>query len=414
MQNKPTLDFVYFDAGGGHRSAALALQAVIEAEGYGWNVRLMNLQEVLDSLDIFRKITHIRLQDIYNLILAKGWTLGSTHLLPLMHNIIRIYHPAAVKLLTEQWKQRRPDMVVSLVPNFNRAMFESLQQACPETPFVTILTDLADYPPHFWMEKQNQYFICGTRRACDQARLLGHTDAQVFHTSGMILRPHFYEPRHWDRAEERKRLGFQPDLPTGLVLFGGEGSNVMWSIAQRLGNSAVDLQLIMICGRNAKLKARLEALRTRNKLFVEGFTKEIPYYMDLADFFIGKPGPGSISEAIRMHLPVIVESNSWTLPQERYNAQWIQDEGVGLVLQNFRQIEPAVKELLGSERLAAMRRRIATMNNRAVFEIPPILEQILSRNSGKCAVPPNAVVTNGSITAEAARRNSPANSPTPL
>ena len=43
-------------------------------------------------------------------------------------------------------------------------------------------------------------------------------------------------------------------------------------------------------------------------MFVEGFTKEVPYYMRLSDFFIGKPGPGSISEALAMKLPVLVET----------------------------------------------------------------------------------------------------------
>ena len=344
MQKTPTLDFVYFDAGGGHRSAATALQSVIASQKYGWDVRLVNLQEVLDTLDVFRKITRIRLQDIYNLMLAKGWTLGSPQLLPMMHGIIRLYHSAQVKLLTEFWKKQRPDMVVSLVPNFNRAMFQSLERALPGVPFVTILTDLADYPPHFWMEKQPQYLICGTEKAVEQARAIGHKNSHVIATSGMILRPQFYAERDWDRAVELSRLGLDPQLPTGLVLFGGEGSNVMFPIAQRLGNSSLNLQLVMICGRNEKLRKRLEALQTRNRIFIEGFTKEIPYYMHLADFFIGKPGPGSISEALQMNLPVIVEANAWTLPQERYNAEWVRDQGMGMVLKNFRQVESAVSE----------------------------------------------------------------------
>jgi UDP-N-acetylglucosamine:LPS N-acetylglucosamine transferase len=152
----------------------------------------------------------------------------------------------------------------------------------------------------------------------------------------------------------------------------------MFSIAQRLGNSTADLQLILICGRNAQLRSRLEQLKTRNRLLVEGFTKEIPRYMQMADFFIGKPGPGSISEAIHMGLPVIVERNAWTLPQERYNAEWIAEQGVGIVLKHFREIEPTVGELLTGGRLAEMRARIAKLENRAVFEIPPILERILS------------------------------------
>ena len=66
------LDFVFFDAGGGHRSAANALKAVIEQQGRPWEIRLVNLQEILDPLDIFRKITGVRLQDLYNLMLRKG------------------------------------------------------------------------------------------------------------------------------------------------------------------------------------------------------------------------------------------------------------------------------------------------------------------------------------------------------
>ncbi len=72
----------------------------------------------------------------------------------------------------------------------------------------------------------------------------------------------------------------------------------------------------------------------------------MPYYMHLSDFFVGKPGPGSISEALKMELPVILERNAWTLPQERYNAEWVREKRVGIVLRNFREVESAVRQLL--------------------------------------------------------------------
>src|SRR5450759_4366894 len=176
----PTVDFVFFDAGGGHRAAATALKAVIDQQNRGWNVRLVNLQELLDALDIFRKITGIRLEDIYNHLLAKGWTLGSGEMLKAMHGLFRLYHRPAVKLLERHWAETKPDMVVSLVPNFNRAMREGLRNALPSTPYVTILTDFADYPPHFWIERQEQYLICGSKRAMEQARAHGHTEEHIF------------------------------------------------------------------------------------------------------------------------------------------------------------------------------------------------------------------------------------------
>ena len=364
------LDFVFFDAGGGHRSAANALKAVIEKQERPWEIRLVNLQEILDSLDVFRKYTGVRMQDVYNLMLQKGWTLGSAQGTALMHGLIRMYHGGQVRLLKEFWKQGERDLVVSLVPNFNRALRESL----PATPFVTILTDFADYPPHFWIERQDQYLICGTKKAVEQARGLGHPPEHIFATSGMILRPSFYEPVTADRAAERTRLGLDPELPTGLVLFGGQGSSVMPEIARRVTAHA---QFIFICGRNKKLAERLRQMDTPFPKYVEEFTGEIPYYMHLSDFFIGKAGPGSISEAIAMHLPVVVERNAWTLPQERYNTEWILEKKVGVVLKSFREIDAGLRELLDVSNFARFRANAAAIVNRAVFEIPDILESLL-------------------------------------
>ena len=378
------LDFIYFDAGGGHRSAAMALQQVIAQQGRPWEIRMVNLQEQLDNLDIFRRITGIRLQDYYNLLLKKGWTLGSAELLKGLHVVIRLFQPALVRMLRDFWRAGQPDMVVSLIPNFNRALKLSLEAALPGTPLVTILTDIADYPPHFWIERHEQYLICGSDRAAAQARELGYPDRLIFRASGMILNPRFYEPVAVDRNAERQRLGLDPQLPTGLVLFGGEGSAVMLEIARSLQTAARPLQLILICGRNQKLAATLRAMPrgmpSRMPMFVEGFTHEVPYYMHLSDFFIGKPGPGSISEAIAMKLPVIVERNAWNLPQERYNCEWVREQDVGMVLRNFRGIAAAVEQLLEPATYARMRANAAAQSNRAVFEIPDMLECILAQS----------------------------------
>jgi 1,2-diacylglycerol 3-beta-galactosyltransferase len=385
------IDLVFFDAGGGHRAAANALRQVIEAEGRPWEIRVINLQELLDPLDIFRKITRIRLQDIYNLMLRKGWTLGSPQLTRMMHGIIRLYHRPTVRLLEKFWGEERPDLVVSVVPNFNRALGESLRRALPEVPLVTILTDLADYPPHFWIERQPQFLVCGTERAAQQARDMGHGAAHIFQTSGMILAPKFYEQLEMDRRAERQKLSLDPDLPTGIVLFGGHGSRVMLDIAHRLDASGLKLQLIFICGKNQALVQELARMPHRIPMFVEGFTAEVQRYMRLADFFIGKPGPGSISEALAMKLPVLVERNAWTLPQERYNADWIVEKQVGLVLHSFRFIVQAVAELLQPENYRRFHATAAAIQNRAVYEIPEILAKIVAQStasSGRGSVKP--------------------------
>jgi len=112
---------------------------------------------------------------------------------------------------------------------------------------------------------------------------------------------------------------------------------------------------------------------------VVGYTTQVPLYMYLADFLIGKPGPGSISEALMMNLPVIVERSARTMPQERYNAVWVLEKEVGLVVPSFRNIDRAVEDLLSPARFSRLQANAAAIKNRAVFEIADILSDILEK-----------------------------------
>ncbi len=378
-QCPPKIEFVFFDAGGGHRAAATALQLAIQNQGHSRQVSLMNLQELLDRLDILKKYAGIRIQDFYNTMLRNGWTLGSPQLMRVLQLVIRLYHRPTVRMLEDHWRETQPDMVVSFVPHFNRALCESYAHVFPGRPFLTVLTDLADYPPHFWIERQSQFLVCGTPKAVEQAKSMGHPCDHIFRVTGMILHPRFYEPRVENPAAERERLGLRADLPTALVLFGGHGSRAMLQIAERIERSNLPVQMIYICGKNEQLAAALRSSTSRHPRIVEGFTTRVNYYMQLADFFIGKPGPGSVSEAIAMGLPVIVECNAWTLPQERYNAKWIVENEVGIVLPNFRHVEQAVSRLIEPATLARYRSSASKLQNRAVFEIPDVIDGLLAR-----------------------------------
>jgi UDP-N-acetylglucosamine:LPS N-acetylglucosamine transferase len=379
------LTIVFHHAGGGHRSAADALKDTLAAQEQPWDVTLLDIQELLDPLDLVRRTTGLRIQDAYNLILRRGWTRFTPQLLKVLQGTIRVYHSPIVKALQGYWSQHPADLVLSVIPHFNRALADSLRTDGARTPFVTLITDLADYPPRFWIEPESEYIIVGTARARQQALSMGHAADHIFETSGMVLKPRFYEKTTIDRVSERKRLGLEPDCPTGIVLFGGSGSRVMVDIAKRLNQAAGEVQLIaagevqliLICGHNQKLAGELKSLKTRKPVLVEGFISNVEYYMSMADFFIGKPGPGSISEALQFHLPVIVECNSRTMPQERYNAEWVTENGFGIVVTNFRDIAFSVQRLLDPSTFNELRRNVSAYSNRALFEVPVILEKCL-------------------------------------
>jgi len=379
----PTVELIYFNAGGGHRAAATALEAAIRQTGRSWQVRLTNVMEVLDPAGYFKRFTGMAPEDYYNKRLATGFTVGLAQELKVFQGSIRLLHGPIVRTLEQHWLRSEPDIVVSLIPNLNRPLAASLAGALPGVPFLTVMTDLADYPPDFWMvPDQPQHVVCGTGRAVEEAADLGFEPSRVHRASGMILRPAFYAREEFDKEAERIALGLDPSRPTGIVLFGGHGSQAMFGIAQDLAN----VQLILLCGHNAALAGKLRAMPEIAPRAVVEFTPHVPHYMRLADFFVGKPGPGSISEAVHCGLPVVTVRNAWTMPQERYNTEWIEERGLGISANSFSRLRQPVTKLIS--RFSEYAGRVRAMPpNRAVFEIVDLIERMMNGAQDANAMP---------------------------
>ena len=169
-------------------------------------------------------------------------------------------------------------------------------------------------------------------------------------------------------------------------MFGGHGSAQM----KRISRELQDVQLIMMCGRSDALAASLRAQSVAAPRAIVGFTGEVDRYMPLGDFFIGKPGPGCISEAVHMGLPVLTFDNAWTMPQERYNTRWIRENGVGKVLRSVATLRVAAGELIAE--LPQYRARVRAIENRAVFEVPDMLATILKRAAQPAAAPAHGAI----------------------
>ena len=366
------IQLIYFNAGGGHRSAALALKDVIALEHPHWSISLVNLFEVIDDEGYFQKLMGFAPEDLYNFRLKKGWTRGLATELKVLQALIRLVHLKLKRKLQQYWNETQPTLVVSLIPNFNKVMYEALLSECPSVPYVTVMTDIADYPPHFWIEEgQQQHLICGSVRAVEQAVKAGYQASQITEVSGMILRPSFYQLLAKDRLGVCAEFGFDPIKPIGLVMFGGNGSTQMLRIAKDL----CDQQLILICGNNAALAKKIQSVNVKEKHVVLGYSSEVARLMQNSDFFIGKPGPGSLSEAVHMGLPVITFKNALTMPQERYNTTWVLENQLGLVVGATKEVKAAVESLVAE--LPHFKKNVAAIQNQSVFEVVAALDTIL-------------------------------------
>lgn len=375
MQAK--VELVYLDAGGGHRASAMALRDMLQLQRRPWELRPVNLMALLDPQQRFRRATGMAPEDLYNRRLARGRTRGLQFELRLLQSAIRLLHRPLVRRLESHWRASAPDLVVSLIPNFNRAIGVALQRARPGVPFATVITDLADLPPRFWVEPSvQQHVIAGTPHAVRQALAQGVPPERVSPVSGMLLRPCFYQPQAEDRALARVQAGLDPQRPTAVVFYGGQGSEQMLRIARALP----ELQLVLLTGHNQRLAEQLRQAGGRAPRVVVGFTPEVPRWLHLADFFIGKPGPGAMSEALQMGLPLITFDNADTMPQERYNTRWVRELGIGIVVGSVADLPAAVHTMC--QRLDGFRQRVHWIDNRAAFEVPEILAELLRAAPG--------------------------------
>jgi UDP-N-acetylglucosamine:LPS N-acetylglucosamine transferase len=108
---------------------------------------------------------------------------------------------------------------------------------------------------------------------------------------------------------------------------------------------------------------------------VVGFTQDVRRWLQLGDFFVGKPGPGSLSEALQCGLPVVLTRNRRTMPQERFNTEWVLQQGVGLVIRRYADL-PATVETLRA-RLPALLERVRAQRNEAAPEVMDLIACVL-------------------------------------
>jgi UDP-N-acetylglucosamine:LPS N-acetylglucosamine transferase len=375
MSAPPEVVLFTIDAGGGHRAAARALVAAAGEREAPFRFRTESFQQILVRLDLLRRATGLSLEDAYNALLRRRWSALMVPLLRTMHLAIRVRRRALVRTLAA-WLRERPEAaaVVSVMPNFNGVMRDAIAAARPGVPLVVVLTDFADFPPRFWIEPGIDRVVVGTDEAREQALALGVEARAVTRVSGMVLNPSFYRRGGpGARGDARRDLGVGPDAFVVTLLFGGKGSPEMAPLAGRLLARDPGWTVVAICGDNPGLLDQLAPVEATagGRLRRLGFTDRVAELMVASDVLVTKPGPGSLAEAFHQQVPVVVTRNVHTIPQERFNTDYVARHGLGRVVSHWREIPDAVAGLFGDgeERTAIRARMAALPENRAVWEV---------------------------------------------
>jgi UDP-N-acetylglucosamine:LPS N-acetylglucosamine transferase len=151
-----------------------------------------------------------------------------------------------------------------------------------------------------------------------------------------------------------------------LIMMGAAGGDTAYEYARKVGSIDLGAHLIVIAGRNNKLKKNLEGLdlHASNSMSVFGFTDRISDLMAVSDVIITKPGPGTINEAIAMKVPILLDNTDITLFWERANVDFVLKYGVGQKIKKIRQVKDLLVTYLKDKQV-----RQDTENS--FFNIPP-------------------------------------------
>ena len=370
------------DTGGGHRASAQALQAAFAAR-YPGRFQV----EIVDLWTDYTPWPINRMPRLYSPIVAR--CLWFWKLLWFIFENKRA-HSAALRLvyllcrneLRKVLHACHPHLVISVHPLMQHIFFHLLEEERALIPFVTVVTDLASFH-HGWFHTRAERCYVASDVAAKAACHHGLHAGQV-RLLGLPVRPDFAAALP-EKETARARLGLTDTAFTVLLLGGGEGMGPVaatgHAVARRLAETGTAAQLVVICGRNRRLRQSLQRSDWPIPAQVCGFVDNMQEWMVASDCVITKAGPGTIAEALICGLPILL---SGFIPgQEEGNVAFVVENGVGAYCDSPDGIAAIINDWAGGSQLAQMSARARELGRpRAAYDI---VDEIVELMDGKNA-----------------------------
>lgn len=334
---KKRILFLMSDTGGGHRAAACAIEEAI-------HYLYPNAYDIFIE-DIWK--THTpwpinKIPNYYPWLTGPGlplWRLmwSSSTRFPAHKIVFPSISPVVERTVMGYLKAIAPDTVVSVHPFMNHLGLKWLDKINLQIPFVTVVTDLVTIHPMWICPRVTRCFV-PTPAARDFAIEWGMPPEKI-DICGQPISLKFAMLTD-DKQTVRQRLELDCHRRVVLVMGGGEGFGHVFEIARAIAQSVSPAQLLIVAGRNRALRERLETIAWEIPTRIYGFVENIPEFMKAADILITKAGPGTISEAFAMGLPLII--SGYIPGQEQGNVTYVLDHKAG----TYAETPEAIAELV--------------------------------------------------------------------
>ena len=220
--------------------------------------------------------------------------------------------------------ERKPDVVVNTHPLANRSLLDATARLDRRIPILATVSELVSVHAS-WVDHRLAILNTASTESYNAVLRWGAPSERV-RCYGLPVDERFAEV---DASPDALRLsyGLEPNRFTAMLVGGGEGAGGLEAIVRKIDKANLPIQLIVVCGRNDVLRARLEASHLRTPAHICGFVRTMPEIMHASDVVITKGGPQTIAEALVAARPVIITQ---LLPgQEEGNGAFVESRGVG-------------------------------------------------------------------------------------
>ncbi len=340
---RKTLLILSSTGGGGHIAACNTLQSLVGDEY---------------DLKMVYPINQLRIwgvpscEQVYNSMLRNGWIRSMNFIVRnLAPSIFRSYMGKLERIIHSYIQTYKSDLVISVIPFVNLPASEAARKS--KLPFLIITTDndLRNWAVE--IEKiKHPYFkvtIGADLSTTRDVLLRKRVPESAIETIGLPLRTEFMVQK--DRNKILEELHLPSEKKIVLIMMGAAGGDTAYAYAKKVGNLDLNAHIVVIAGRNNKLKQQLERLElnSSNTMTVFGYTERVADIMAVSNVIITKPGPGTINEAIAMKLPILIDNTDITLFWERANVDFVLKYGVGQKIKKLRQVEDLLVAYLNDE-----------------------------------------------------------------
>ncbi len=313
-------------SGSGHTRAAQAVEAYCKTHE-------LTFVEHVDTLQYADKLYKRAYADAYEVIVRDAPMLwgyffektdvpGKTDRMRLLLDCIHM------RDFSKMLKKYQPDLVVCTHFMPAEIVARLVKKERLKTKLAIVVTDF--YVHAMWLTRGCDHYFVALEESKAYLSMLGYPEDSIT-VSGIPIDPKFSES--YECADLCKEFGLSGDCPVILLSAGTFGMDAAFKAVESLVKLETACQVIVVCGRNEKLKNKIEKFleevaHDNIRFLVLGYTTEMHKLMAVSDLFVGKPGGLTTSECLATGVPMVVFN---PIPgQEERNSDFLLENGAAI------------------------------------------------------------------------------------